>query len=57
VDFVLLKNDVPIALEAKFDLQVIKPAKYKLFKETYPDIDFEFASFSPLAEEVIRKYF
>ncbi len=46
-----------MASKAKIDLQSIKPAKYKLFKETYPDIDFEFASFSPWAEEVIRKYF
>lgn len=57
MDFVLPEIDVLIALESKFDLQVIKPAKYKLFKETYPDIDFYYAGFSPWAEGVIRKYF
>lgn len=36
--------DVPNALEAKFDLQLIKPAKYKLFQEAYPEIGFEFAA-------------
>lgn len=57
VDFVLPEIDVPIALEAKFDGQLIKPAKYKLFQETYPAIDFQFATFSPFSEEVIRRYF
>ncbi len=57
VDFVLPEIDVPIALEAKFDGQLIKPAKYKLFQEAYPEIGFQFASFSPWSEEVIRRYF
>jgi predicted AAA+ superfamily ATPase len=57
VDFVLPEIDVPIALEAKFDGQLIKPAKYKVFQEAYPEIGFQFASFSPWSEEVIRRYF
>lgn len=57
VDFVLPEIAGPIALEAKFDGQLTKPAKYKLFQETYPKIDFQFASFLPFSEEVIRRYF
>lgn len=57
VDFVIPEINSPIALEAKFDQQLIKPAKYKLFQETYPEIDFQFANFLPWSEEVIRKYF
>ena len=57
VDFVLPEINIPIALEAKFDEQQIKLLKYKLFQETYPDIGFQFASFSPWSEEVIRKFF
>lgn len=57
VDFVLPEITSPIALEAKFDEQLIKPLKYKLFQEAYPEIGFQFASFSPWSEEVIRKYF
>jgi hypothetical protein len=47
----------PIALEAKFDEQQIKPLKYKLFQEAYPEIGFEFASFLPWSEQAIRQYF
>ena len=57
VDFVLPEITSPIALEAKFDELLIKPLKYKLFQEAYPEIGFQFASFSPWSEEVIRRYF
>lgn len=57
VDFVLSEINPPIALEAKYDEQLIKPVKSKLFQDTYLNIDFQFVTFLPWSEEVIRKYF
>lgn len=57
VDFVIPEINSPLALEAKFDEQLLKPTKYKLFRETYPEIDFQCANFLPWSEDVIRRHF
>lgn len=42
VDFILNKQH---AIEVKYSDVSVKPSKYKIFRETYPEISFKFACF------------
>jgi len=55
VDFVLQGIENPKALEAKFDESAIKPNKYKIFKEAYPDIPLEFVWMQPFDDNFFRR--
>jgi len=54
VDFVLPEIEVPYAVEAKYDNALVKPAKYKKFTETYPEIPLQFAWIKPFDETFFR---
>ena len=54
VDFVLPEIEVPYAVEAKYDNALVKPAKYKKFTETYPEIPLQFAWVKPFDETFFR---
>lgn len=55
VDFVLQDVETPKAIEVKFDERYIKPTKYKLFTEAYPQIPLHFAWLSPFNEDFFRR--
>lgn len=57
VDFVLSDIDAPKAIEAKYDKQLIKPSKYKLFNANYPDIPLAFSWLSPFDEDCFRRLY
>jgi uncharacterized protein len=50
VDFVLPFLEIPKAIEVKFDESAVKPAKYKIFRKNYPDIQLEFKCMEPMGE-------
>jgi uncharacterized protein len=50
VDFVLPFLHTPKAIEVKFSESAVKPAKYKIFRESYPDIPLEFNCMEPVGE-------
>jgi hypothetical protein len=45
----------PYAVEAKYDEALIKPAKYKKFEATYPDIPLSFGWLYPFDESFFRR--
>lgn len=47
IDFVLPEIEKPKAIEVKFDEAQVKPNKYKLFTEAYPEIPLKFVWFHP----------
>ena len=55
VDFVLPEIEVPYAVEAKYDNALVKPAKYKKFTETYPEIPLQFGWMKPFDETFFRR--
>jgi len=55
VDFVLPEVSTPFAVEAKYDEALIKPGKYKKFKEAYPEIPLEFSWLEPFDESFFRR--
>lgn len=55
VDFVIAGAKVPKAIEAKFDLASVRPHKYRIFQEAYPDLKLHFAWMSPFDEEFFRR--
>jgi len=55
VDFVIQDVETPIAIEVKFDEKAIKPNKYKIFQEAYPEIPLYFAWMSPFNEDFFRR--
>jgi uncharacterized protein len=55
VDFVLPDINTPIAFEAKYDQNQVKPAKYKIFMETYPELPLLFAWLNPFDENFFRR--
>ena len=55
VDFVLPNIYEPGAWEVKFDKTQIKPSKYKLFNETYPEISFSYQWMYPFDEDLFRR--
>jgi len=54
VDFVLRHIENPYAVEVKFDKNSIRESKYKLFKDTYPDVPLRFAWIEPFDEDFFR---
>jgi predicted AAA+ superfamily ATPase len=57
VDFVLPYSNQPIALEAKYDKNLIKSNKYKLFSEAYPDLPLGYWWVHPFDEDFFRRIF
>jgi hypothetical protein len=55
VDFVLPIQEQPFAIEAKFDQSQTRHNKYKLFRETYPDIPLTFSWLEPFDADIFRK--
>lgn len=55
VDFVLPRIESPKALEAKFDETAIKPNKYKVFTEAYPEIPLGFVWMNPFGDDFFRR--
>jgi len=55
VDFVLSRLEQPYAVEVKYSQNTIKESKYKIFKETYPEIPLQFACMEPFDEFFFRK--
>ena len=50
VDFVLPHIQEPKAIEVKFDESLVNPDKYKIFRESYPEIPLNFAWMIPFDE-------
>jgi len=57
VDFILKDIDSPKGIEVKYDEQQIKPAKYKLFKEHYPEIPLVYYWLYPFDEDCLRRLY
>ena len=55
VDFVFPNIQKPYAVEVKYDQNVIKKSKYKLFSENYPDIPLHYAYISPFSERFFEE--
>ena len=55
IDFVLPDIEKPKAVEVKFDEAQIKPNKYKVFTEAYPEIPLLFAWMHPFDEAFFRR--
>ena len=47
IDFILPEIEKPKAIEVKFDEAQVKPNKYKLFTDAYPEIELKFVWFHP----------
>ena len=54
IDFVLPDIEKPKAIEVKFDEAQVKPNKYKLFTDAYPEIPLKFVCFQPFGNEFFR---
>ncbi len=55
IDFVLPDIDEPIAIEAKYDKHMLKPSKYKLFTQAYPELPLSFMSAHPFDERFFQR--
>jgi len=55
VDFVLSDVAIPHAIEVKYDSNQVKPGKYKLFNEAYPEIPLHFSWMNPFTEDFFRR--
>jgi predicted AAA+ superfamily ATPase len=55
VDFVMPYMGKPYAVEIKYDRILMKPAKYKKFEATYPDIPLSFGWLQPFDEDFFRR--
>jgi predicted AAA+ superfamily ATPase len=55
VDFVMNNIENPYAVEVKFNKNVIKEHKYKIFRENYSEIPLHFAYLEPFDEGVFRR--
>jgi predicted AAA+ superfamily ATPase len=55
VDFVLPEIDSPLAIEVKFDKKQVKPNKYKIFENAYPELPVSFMWFSPFNENFFKR--
>ncbi len=55
VDFVLPSINEPKAIEVKYDQNLIKPNKYKIFSEAYPAIPLHFSWMVPFNEDFFRR--
>ncbi len=54
-DFVLPDIEQPMAIEAKLDQNLIRPKKYRIFQENYPDFSFRFLWLYPFDEDFFRR--
>ena len=54
VDFVMSRVEHPYAVEVKYNKNVIRENKYKVFKDAYPEIPLSFAYFEPFDEDFFR---
>ena len=54
IDFVLPEIENPKAIEVKFDEAQVKPNKYKLFTDAYPDIPLRFVWFQTFGNEFFK---
>jgi predicted AAA+ superfamily ATPase len=54
IDFVLPDIEKPKAIEVKFDEAQVKPNKYNLFTDAYPEIPLKFIWFQPFGNEFFR---
>jgi predicted AAA+ superfamily ATPase len=50
VDFVMSNIENPFAVEVKYNENVIKESKYRIFRENYPEIPLHFAYLEPFDE-------
>jgi len=57
VDFILPFIDEPKAIETKYDKNQMKFSKYKLFRNTYPELPLSFVWLHPFNEEFFRRTF
>ena len=57
VDFILQDIPDPHAFEVKFDYNQVKPLKYKVFNEAYPEIPLSFSWMNPLDEDFFRRIY
>lgn len=55
VDFVLPEAEKPIAIEVKFNENLIKESKYLKFKNAYSEIDFKFSWYQDFDEGFFRR--
>mgnify|MGYP000119238188 CR=1 FL=1 len=55
IDFVIPALNKPLAIETKYDKMRLKPLKYKLFKEIYPDIFLKYHWMLPFDEDFFRR--
>jgi len=55
VDFILSDIAKPHAIEVKYDSNQVKPGKYKLFNEAYPEIPLLFSWMNPFTEDFFRR--
>ena len=53
VDFVMSREH-PFAVEVKYNKNVIRENKYKVFKDAYPEIPLSFAFLEPFDEDFFR---
>jgi hypothetical protein len=54
IDFVLPDVEKPKAIEVKFDEAQVKPNKYNLFTEAYPEIPLKFVWFQPFGNDFFK---
>ena len=57
VDFILPDTDQLKAIEVKYDQNQVHLNKYKLFRETYPEIPMQFYWFNPFDEDFFRRVY
>jgi predicted AAA+ superfamily ATPase len=55
VDFVLPYMEIPCAMDIKYDKASIKPAQYKRFNKTYPEISLSFGWIQPFDDDFFRR--
>jgi predicted AAA+ superfamily ATPase len=55
IDFVLPDISTPMAVEAKFNKSQIRKSKYKMFRDSYPDIPLEYSWLLPFDEDFFRR--
>jgi predicted AAA+ superfamily ATPase len=57
IDFVLPEISDPIAFEVKYSKTHVRSAKYRLFKQSYPEIRVDYAYMNPFSEDFFRTNF
>lgn len=54
IDFILPEIEKPKAIEVKFDEAQVKPNKYNLFTDAYPEIPLKFIWFQPFGNDFFK---